>query len=139
MLCDFGFTSELHGHGFLIAEAGTPGYMAPEIWNARYGIPYQGTDADLFAMGVLLFIAMFKKFPFQKASLEDPKYVALIGRGDPDYWPNVATNRCTAAFVNLIMNMLQFEPSARLSITDLIGHPWLRQQAMTDEEFTQQV
>ena len=54
MLVDFGFSTELHGHGFLLQECGTKSYMAPEIWNAKYGISYQATDADLFALGVVL-------------------------------------------------------------------------------------
>ena len=60
--------------------------MSPEIWNAKYGISYQGTDADLFALGVVLFGAQLKHLPFAKAMLEDPNYMALIGRGDPNFW-----------------------------------------------------
>ena len=66
MLCDFGFASELHGHGYLRDDydVGTRVYMAPEIWNAKFGIYYQGKDADLFALGVTLFMGMFKRPPF---------------------------------------------------------------------------
>ena len=104
-LVDFGFAAELHGHGFLHGEVGTPGYMAPEIWNSQSGVSYQGTDADLFALGVTLFAAQFRSLPFQRARLDDAQYLALTGRGDPNAWGRYS-QYCSQEFMNLIMNMI---------------------------------
>ena len=71
--------------------------MAPEVWNAEYKRTYLGTDADLFALGVVLYRAMFKNAPFAKAKLEDARYSGLIGRGDPNYW-SFAENQCSENF-----------------------------------------
>ena len=97
----------------MIQKGRSPGYMAPEVWNAEYERAYRAPDADLFALGVILFRAMFKKCPFDQAKLEDQAYIDLIGRGDPNYW-SFAENQCSEEFKNLIMNMLQYEPSGRL-------------------------
>ena len=40
ILIDFGFAAELQSHGFKSGVVGTPTYMAPEIWDSEYGVPY---------------------------------------------------------------------------------------------------
>lgn len=60
---DFGFAcvSEKKMRVF----CGTPSYMAPEIVMKR---EYNGTAADVWALGVLLFAFMHGFFPFKAAS-----------------------------------------------------------------------
>ena len=136
-LVDFGFASELQEYGFLNKLQGTPHYMAPEIWESQFGKSYQGTDADLFALGVTLFVAQFKgSLPFEKAEIDNQFYMSLIERSinGVDSW-TFYSQFFSPELRNLIVTMLQLEPSARLSITDLIGHAWVRGQAMSEEEF----
>ena len=67
-LADFGFSSLLEGkrgQDKLTTVCGTEGYMAPELFN---GEPYKGSEVDLFAAVVLLFIMRSKSPPFVKAS-----------------------------------------------------------------------
>ena len=40
---------------------GTPNYMAPEIIN---NVPYSGQEADVWALGVLLYVALCGYYPF---------------------------------------------------------------------------
>lgn len=54
-MLDFGFAMPKAGeleNGFFETNLGTPGYMAPEI---HQGAPYNGEQADIFALGVILF------------------------------------------------------------------------------------
>ena len=44
--------------------------MAPEIPSKNY----RGTEADIFAAGVILFIMYAGNPPFEKASITDPYY-----------------------------------------------------------------
>ena len=55
---DFGFsTTEI----ISTTKKGTPGYMSPEI---HLGEKYNGTQADVFAAGVILFIMVSGHPPF---------------------------------------------------------------------------
>ena len=47
---------------------GTEGYMAPEIANLEEGKSYDGFKADLFSVGVVLFIFSRGRPPFAKAN-----------------------------------------------------------------------
>ena len=63
-LIDLGMFSTLAGNskgGFFISKKGTPQYMCPE---QHKGTAYQGTDADIFAVGVALFITRMYTYPF---------------------------------------------------------------------------
>ena len=50
---------------------GTPSYMAPEIINK---IEYIGEKADMWALGVLLFVLLCGKFPFTGKTNNDLYY-----------------------------------------------------------------
>eukprot|EP00967_Tisochrysis_lutea_P049329 scaffold60425_cov17-Tisochrysis_lutea.AAC.1 len=49
--------------------AGTPDYMSPQLTAAKTGeagkVFYDGTKADVWAMGVLLCVILIGKFPFE--------------------------------------------------------------------------
>ena len=61
--------------------------MAPEIFLAAdHKVPYQGQDADLFALGVTLFATHFGILPFEQAKLNDEKYLSIIGKVQSANW-----------------------------------------------------
>ena len=64
-IADFGFAgpnSGSNGTGLHKSQVGTKRYMAPEITTSTKG--YRGPPADLFAVGVLLFVMVTARFPF---------------------------------------------------------------------------
>ena len=62
-ITDFGFSSI--GNVRIEAFGGTKVYMAPEVLKK---INYNGNQADIFSLGVLLFISIIGNFPFVQAS-----------------------------------------------------------------------
>ena len=48
--------------------------MAPEIWR---GEQYDGTKADIFSMGVVIFILVIGYLPFSEAT-DDDQYFKLL-------------------------------------------------------------
>ena len=60
---------------FCGSQAGTPGYMAPEILLKQ---PYQGQVTDLFALGIILFILYKGNSPFTLASSDDSFYKLIV-------------------------------------------------------------
>merc|ERR1712187_239212 len=71
---DFDCVSPLAGRDgcsqFLMTRIGTQTYMAPEILK---GVPYRGTDVDIFSFGVMLITLCPMRYPFDSASASDPK------------------------------------------------------------------
>lgn len=59
-IIDFGFSSS--GKSYLTTHCGTPPFMCPEIVQKR---PYNGMKADVWALGVILFLMLNGKLPFK--------------------------------------------------------------------------
>ena len=73
-LSDFGFCTLLadeNGNTNLEDQKGTPGYMAPEMFKVK---GYQGTNVDLFALSVCLFMMVTGCQPFNQAKARDAHY-----------------------------------------------------------------
>ena len=77
-LIDFGMASQKNNNS-LTMKCGTLQYMAPEILTDN---SYQGDKADLFAVGVILFMIVSGRPPYvSKASKED-LYFSQLFRGN---------------------------------------------------------
>jgi serine/threonine protein kinase len=91
-LADFGFATlsvGREGSGMCETNLGTPGYKAPEIY---MGTPYSGTDADLFATGVILFIMLNHNPPFTEADPRNPYYKRLYSNPQA-FWKAAAAQK----------------------------------------------
>jgi serine/threonine protein kinase len=66
-ICDFGCSQSLQS--MIYNDYGTPQYKAPEISSRqRLCFGYSGETADIFSLGVNLFILHFGVPPFSKAN-----------------------------------------------------------------------
>ena len=107
--------------------------MAPEILK---GIPYRGTDVDIFSFGVMLITLVPMRYPFDNASREDPKYAALMADKPSAFWDIYGEDiGLTTEFLQLCKLLLQEEPQERGTMTDLICHPWMWGDKVTHEQF----
>lgn len=70
-ICDFGFADDLRN--LIKSNKGTVGYKAPEI-QLHHKAGFQGRSADIFALGVILFIIEFGVPPFSEASKQNSLY-----------------------------------------------------------------
>ena len=50
-------------------------YAAPEMFS---GLPYRGPPAEMFALGVLLFVIVMGSYPFEKANEKEDQLFALL-------------------------------------------------------------
>ena len=137
-LADFGFatlSSGREGSGMCQTNLGTPGYKAPEIYT---GSPYSGTDADLFACGVILFIMLNHNPPFTEADPKNPYYRRLYGN-PASFWKAAAQQKpadyFSLDFMDIVNNMLALEPHNRLTMEQVYAHPWMSGPMATKEEF----
>lgn len=99
--------------------------MAPEIHMRK---PYNGASVDLFACAIILFIMTTQHPPFTKAEPTDAFYRLICANRADLFWKAHSKNKpdgfFTQDFISLITSMLQFDPAHRLSMAEVIAHPW---------------
>ena len=85
-IADFGFAGALSGRtgdGMMRTILGTKPYMAPELNEKKR---YKGTETDVFALGVILFIIVAGTPPFNEAKKDEFYYKFLFYRKYDLFW-----------------------------------------------------
>ncbi len=77
--------------------------MAPEIHLER---PYNGDSADLFALGVIIFVLVIGRFPFFKATQEDLRFLSISKGPGRLFWRGLPDS-LSLEFKSLITAMFQ--------------------------------
>lgn len=134
-LADFGLAVKLDmcKGGSLQEYKGTPFYMAPEIHARR---AYNAMSADIFALGVCLFIMMTRTCPFKSATSTDDHYTLFLN-DNARYWrmySQLTQLKIPTDFIDLVNNLLALDPSHRLSLAEIMAHPWMQGPLPTDVE-----
>ena len=112
------------------AVLGTDGYIAPEAYLGN-ACP----KSDIFSAGVVMYILIAGRFPFNDAIFDDgpnenyvgsPKMVEINAklerykvRFGPSFDPYPQAK-------DLCMRMLEFDPNKRPEAAEALRHPWLR-------------
>jgi len=98
-------------------------YTSPELVSNQRG---NGFINDLFACGVILFTMVTGYPPFNKASSDDIYYKLIIKQQFTTFWKQHERRGLSVspAFKELLNNMLAYEPSQRLSISELKSNSW---------------
>ena len=117
-LCDFGLSLIL-GPGEKVNESmGTLEYCAPEIIYQR---PYS-FEIDIWALGVILYRMICGDLIFE---YDDKDKVAFsIAKREISYHHR-QWSKASAEVMDLLKKMLVKEPSKRISIEEVMRHPWL--------------
>jgi len=111
-IADFGFAC-YKSIDNLKSYRGTMTYMAPEI---KEGKVYNGTQVDLFSVGVILFIIVQGIFPFKEARKEEYFYNLILTGQISTYFEKVNGQNLSADFKDLILNLFSFDGSKRYTI-----------------------
>ncbi|XP_050392898.1 maternal embryonic leucine zipper kinase [Patella vulgata] len=117
-LIDFGLCAKPKGgmENHLFTCCGSPAYAAPELISGKQ---YLGAEADLWSMGVLLYALLCGYLPFDDEKIPSLYRKIQSGKYEVPDW-------LTPESSILIAQMLQVDPKRRISIQQLINHPWLR-------------
>ncbi|KAF3684764.1 CBL-interacting protein kinase 18 [Capsicum annuum] len=116
---DFGlsaFTDHLRQDGLLHTTCGTPAYVAPEVIGKK---GYDGSKADIWSCGVILYVLLAGFLPFQ-----DENIMAMykkIYRGDfkcPPWFSSESRK--------LIMKMLEPNPNSRITASKIMDSSWFK-------------
>jgi hypothetical protein len=109
----------------LILPQGTCGklpYMSPEVYANR--VPFDGEAVDVWSCGVILFCILTGNRSYNHAHRSDPIF----------YWMTHGLERLLSDWevvlspegVSLLKGMLQVDPRDRLSLSEVLNHPWFQ-------------
>ncbi|XP_037944527.1 peripheral plasma membrane protein CASK isoform X4 [Teleopsis dalmanni] len=105
-------TIETHG------RVGCPHYMSPEVVTRRS----YGKGCDVWGAGVMLHVLLSGRLPFLGSGI---RLQNSIARGrltfEAPEWKSIS-----ATAKDLVMKMLAANPHHRLSIAEVLEHPWMR-------------
>ncbi|XP_038255773.1 serine/threonine-protein kinase DCLK2 isoform X3 [Dermochelys coriacea] len=131
-LGDFGLATVVEEP--LYTVCGTPTYVAPEII-AETGY---GLKVDIWAAGVITYILLcgFPPFRSENNLQEDLFDQILIGKLEfpSPYWDNI-----TDSAKELISLMLQVNVEARYTAAQILGHPWVSDDASQENNMQVEV
>lgn len=124
-IADFGLARKNKGSQGCRTFCGTPHYFAPEVINAfqgqQNGQPAgYGTQADLWSLGVVLYILLSGIPPFE----EDGLYEQILeGKYEFDVteWTTISPEA-----KDLVSRLMTVNPKDRLTIKEASEHRWLR-------------
>lgn len=113
-LADFGFATLVEEDEKNKTHLGTERYMCPELVMKK---KYDAKKADVFALGVILFVFMKGQPPFEKADIiNDPYYKTLMMKPET-YWKVLdQKGDISLEFKELIQHCLAFNPKDRWSL-----------------------
>lgn len=74
-------------------------YMAPEIEECRF---YDGHQVDMFSTGVILFIIVTGREPFDEATKEDSLYNLLVKERYDKFWRKKGGDLVSEEFKDLV-------------------------------------
>jgi len=114
-LADFGFSNYFTSGNLLSTWCGSPPYAAPELFEGKQ---YDGPRADIWSLGVILYVLVSGSLPFDGQTLQDlrSRVVSCQYR-----IPFFLSQECE----HLIRGLLVMEPNKRLSLEQITLHKWL--------------
>ena len=113
-LADFGFGTWRADGQLMKTFCGSTCYVAPEIIKH---VEYDGHAADIWSLGVVLFAMLTRSLPF-----DDDNVARLAQKIETATFKFPADISEDAA--DLLCRMLQPNPLKRLSLKDVLEHPW---------------
>ncbi|KAF9365044.1 NUAK SNF1-like kinase 2 [Mortierella sp. NVP85] len=115
-VADFGFGNNWYKDRHLTTYCGSPFYAAPEMVS---GTPYTGPETDVWSLGVILYVLVCGRLPFDASDL--PALFTQIKRGNYQKPREGSIDVCS-----LIHRMLTVDPKRRATLTDVLRSRWMR-------------
>ena len=112
-MIDFGLSS-MFETGVYKTACGSPVYTAPEVIKR---VSY-GKSADIWSLGVLLYLMATGEFPFEDESM--PKLLHKVA-----HEPVPVPQGVSKELRDLLQRLLQKQPEKRIELTEIFDHPWI--------------
>ena len=119
-LADFGFSNYYTEKSLLSTWCGSPPYAAPELFEGK---KYVGPKVDMWSLGVVLYVLVSGTLPFDGPTLMDLRERVVKCQYRIPWFMH---SEC----VQLLKGLLVIEPEKRLSIDNIVTHPWTIKNAL---------
>ncbi|XP_076336448.1 serine/threonine-protein kinase SIK3-like isoform X2 [Tachypleus tridentatus] len=127
-IADFGFSNYYKPGRLLSTWCGSPPYAAPELFEGK---EYDGPKADVWSLGVVLYVLVCGALPFYGSTLQSLRARVLLGKFRIPYF---MSSECE----QLIRRMLVVDPEKRLSVCHILQDKWILRDG-PDLEFEEMV
>jgi len=113
-IADFGLSNIMTDGNFLKTSCGSPNYAAPEVIS---GMLYAGPEVDVWSSGVILYVLLCGKLPF------DDDYVPYLFKKIRGGIFTIPPHLSPEA-KDLVSSMLRVDPLQRITIDEIRVHGW---------------
>ncbi|VFQ94060.1 unnamed protein product [Cuscuta campestris] len=116
---DFGLSAlsqQIRDDGLLHTTCGTPNYVAPEVLDDR---GYDGSAADLWSCGVILFVLLAGYLPFDDSNLMNLYKKISSAEFTCPPWISFSA-------MKLITRILDPNPATRITIPEILENEWFK-------------
>jgi len=117
-VADFGLSTIMQAGQLLSTSCGSPHYVAPEILNFDGTARYDGREADVWSLGVILHVLLCYRLPFEADSTT--LLYKKIRQGLPSLPPHVSE-----LATQLLGGMLEVSPERRWTLEQVVRSEWL--------------
>ena len=114
-ICDFGVSKKIRKGESMTEQCGTPAYIAPEILKNK---GYEGFTVDIWSAGVVLYAMLSGIVPFKGKNLQELQELIMEGKYKPISEISKEAN-------HLIKCLLEVDPKKRITIQNILNHPWM--------------
>lgn len=115
-IADWGMAAFSPPSAQLGTSCGSPHYASPEI---IAGESYEGPASDIWSCGVILFALLTGRLPFDDKDVGKLLKKVRLGQFTIPSWID-------AHAANLLSRMLVVDPLKRITMLEILGHPWMR-------------
>merc|ERR1719379_2490599 len=115
-MIDFGMATKI-SEGKIFAElCGSPHYLSPELIGQKYN-----HTADLWAFGVLLYLLMYGRYPYDGKNPQDIMTKILMEKIEFRHDKAKLSETC----LDFVRKLLERNPRKRITAEEALKHPWI--------------
>ena len=119
------------------SKKGKKNFKAPEILNGKKDDEYDGEKADIYSIGVLLFVLRICIYPFLKT-----EFYSIFNEDEQRYWKIIneliekkynSIIEFDPQFKDLFKNLVNPIPSKRITFEEILDHPYIKEVTYANE------
>jgi len=127
LLSDFSASAILHSDDYYFEDTkGTPAFFSPEECS---GEPFYGKPADIWALGVTLYVLIYGHLPYYKNDIEGgflAQFYLIAQKIIHDDIKYDESIQISSELQDLFTHLLDKNPKTRYTIQQVMEHPWLQ-------------